>query len=157
MPRAFGQGRETKLTPERHQKIVEILRAGNYRSVAAGYVGVSEQTLNAWMEKGKRGIDLYQRFREDVLKAEHEAEIRNVGHINNAAQKEWRAAKDWLETKHPERWASTKRVELSGEITLKEIGAAFNAALLGDDDVQGAWHKAGDWDDDALFNSDEDG
>jgi hypothetical protein len=46
-------GRKLKLTEERHDKIVEFIKAGNYASQAAGAAGIGERTFWRWMKQGE--------------------------------------------------------------------------------------------------------
>lgn len=43
-----------KLSPELINDIAQLARAGNYRRTAAALVGVSEDTLHLWMQRGKQ-------------------------------------------------------------------------------------------------------
>jgi hypothetical protein len=46
-------GRPHGLTPEVHDRIVEVVSAGNYLKTAAAFVGISAATLQAWMARGR--------------------------------------------------------------------------------------------------------
>ena len=79
-------GRNSKLTPEVHEKIVTALRAGNYSKVAAEYAGISEVTFYRWLRRGraaKRGM--YREFADAVQRAEREAEVRAVAILHGRA------------------------------------------------------------------------
>ena len=123
MPR----GRPTKLTPEVRDKILQALRAGNYRDTAARWAGVTAGTLTRWMsQKGK----LYDEFAQEVRRAETAAEIRMVGLVVKGAEDDVRHAQWWLERKFPDHWGRRDHVELTGKdgapvIPLEALRAAF--------------------------------
>lgn len=105
--------RPSKLTPEVHQKIVELVRAANTVEVAAETAGISQPTFYGWMARGKqggRGNAAYARFREDVEQARIEAESLLVLRVQKAAAKgSWNAAAWLLERRWPERWSSPSK------------------------------------------------
>lgn len=105
------------LTPETEARILEALRAGNYRKVAAEYAGVDVRTFQAWMQRGKRSHKgPFGRFRRAVLEAERQAEMRMVALVMRAASEDAKHAQWWLERKHNARWGrkEAQRVEVSG-------------------------------------------
>ena len=53
-------------------------------------------------------------FRQAVLKAQADAEVRNVAIVEQAATRSWQAAAWWLERKHNARWGRKERQEISG-------------------------------------------
>ncbi len=64
-----------KLEPATTQRIVDLIRAGNYLEVAATATGIHQTTLYRWMRHGrdqKRGR--YRKFLSQVEKAQAEAE-----------------------------------------------------------------------------------
>lgn len=93
--------RPTKLTPGMTKAICEALRAGNTRTAAGAYAGISHQTFTNWF-KGNED------FADAVLKAEADAEVRNVAIIQTAAKETWTAAAWWLERRKPENWRQKK-------------------------------------------------
>src|SRR6267143_1594100 len=91
-----------KLDPATTQRVVDLIRAGNYLEVAATAAGIHRSTLYRWMRHGrdqKRGR--YRRFLNQVEKAQAEAESRDVALIAKAASEDWRAAAWRLERKAP--------------------------------------------------------
>lgn len=91
-------GRKTLYTPARVATILDAIRLGNDKKVAAVAAGVGQSTFYRWLED-------HQEFREAIEKAEADAETRKVGIISTAAEDTWTAAAWWLERKHPDRWA----------------------------------------------------
>lgn len=135
-------GRPTKLTPEVHDRIVSLIRAGNYAEVAAVHVGIHPSSYYLWMQKGRDHIEacltvdgerpdfeptVYSEFYESVKAAESKGEVSAVGVIQKAmdvgddkkswskAVRAWPAAMTYLERKFPERWSRGERREITGK------------------------------------------
>ena len=101
-----------KLDPATTERVVSLIRAGNYLEVAATASGIHRSTLYRWMRQGrdqKRGR--YRKFLTAVEKAQAEAESRDVALIAKAASEDWKAAAWRLERKAPRRYAA--RVQLA--------------------------------------------
>lgn len=108
--------RPRKLNPERQQKLVDAIRAGNYQETAAIYAGIGVSTFYRWMQEAAEpgaSTELVE-FREAVERAKAESEIRAVTLINTAAQQTWQAAAWYLERSYPQRWGRFQRTEISG-------------------------------------------
>lgn len=119
-------GRKTKLAPERQDKIVTAIRAGNYIREAAGFAGIGERTFYDWMERGEKAEDeddIYAQFSQAVKKAEQEWEVSTVARINRAASEHWQAGMTMLERRHPERWGRRDRhdVKHSGTVHYRDL------------------------------------
>ena len=114
-------GRPSKLTPERIAKVLEALRAGNYVEAACGYANVSVSTFYRWLERGEQeSKGQYREFREDIKKAQADAEAAIVAHWRKHIPKDWKACATFLERRYPERWG--RRV-IQQEVTGKGGGA----------------------------------
>ena len=105
---ARGRGRPTKYSAARHELIIKAIRAGNTRASAAAHAGVTSMTIVNWIRRRPE-------FRDDVIAAEAECEIQAVGVIQDAALKDWRAAKWWLERRCQENWGQRSRLEVTGK------------------------------------------
>lgn len=104
-------GRPTKRTPARQELIEDALRAGNTRTAAAQYAGISYDVFKRWHDDSAD-------FRGAIERAESEAEIRNVALIQKAASNgTWTAAAWWLERRRPEAYARRERVESTMELS----------------------------------------
>ncbi len=138
-------GRPTKLTPKLLARLVNLLRAGNYRETAASAVGIDRHTIREWEKRGQRASPgdpkerVYREFAETVERSESEGECRHVTLIATAAQRQWTASAWLLERKHPEKWGrreahqvtiEDKRPDLS-KLSDKELDAlhAINGKL----------------------------
>lgn len=121
-------GRPSKLTPERQQRLLDAIRAGNYYEPACVYAGIDYATFRRWMQRGEQATHgPYREFREAVLRAEAEAEIRAVALINKAMPDDWRAAQMFLERRHPERWGKREQVQAAVTGTLSWVDLAKQA------------------------------
>jgi transposase len=126
-------GRPTKLTPEIQNRIVVLIRAGNYVETAAASAGIHKSTLYDWLKRGareKQRITQNPRariskkeapfvdFSDAVEKAQAEAESRDVMLIAKAAEEQWQAAAWRLERKFPARWGRKLDVkqEVQGQV-----------------------------------------
>jgi transposase-like protein len=108
-------GRRSKLTPELQEKIVRVIRAGNYAYIAAEYAGIGQSTFYRWLEQGEaQTTGPYRDFREAVKAAEREAEIRAVATVQQHMGKSWQAAMTYLERKFPQRWGRRLDVTTDG-------------------------------------------
>ena len=117
-------GRKSKLTPEVQEKIVQVIRAGNYAVVAAAYAGISEKTFYEWLQKGEAAPEsTYGKLRQSIKKAEADSEAEAVAQIKLAARdpKNWVAGMTWLERRYQKRWSRTDRQEHSGAIKIVMI------------------------------------
>lgn len=112
---------QTKFTPVVRTRILQLLNAGNYRTVAARGVGIHPDTLRRWLRLGRRSTrGPYREFLREVRAAETYAEALAVGAIQKQMGKNWRAALAYLERKFPKRWgarregAGGRRLSLAG-------------------------------------------
>lgn len=100
-------GRPTKLTPEVEADLVLLLGAGVPNTIAARAVGVSERSVERWMQG-----DLRQRVAEARARGQAQAdaasEARLVVLIALAAKENWRAAAWLLSRRWPERWGGAR-------------------------------------------------
>ena len=123
-------GRKTKLAPERQDKIVQAIRAGNYANVAAAYAGIGESTFYEWIQRGEKAQSgLYSEFAEAVKRAEAEAEVHAVAIIRRAMPENWTAAMAYLERRNPNRWGrrvKEHKIEVTGTIPISIINADVN-------------------------------
>lgn len=101
-------GTKEKLTPELTDRLVAVLRTGNYIEVACRAVGLPPRTFRDWMARGASGDRrdlIYRGFRERVEEARALGEVALVREVQQAARENWQAAAWMLERSYPERWA----------------------------------------------------
>jgi transposase len=102
-------GRKVALTVEVADRIVQLLRAGNYVETAVAAAGIGRATFYEWLERGvpegsAQADAPFRAFRERVDRAKAEGEARNVALIVKAAATNWHAAAWMLERQYPDRW-----------------------------------------------------
>lgn len=93
-------------TDSRVQIVLEALRAGNTRRAAAAYAKIDQNTFYRWLDKGT--------FRDDVEKAEADAEVRALAIIIRAAQGgTWQAAAWWAERRRPDDYGRRDKLDVT--------------------------------------------
>jgi len=106
---------KTKLTKQRHDAIVKLIREGNYINRACQAVGIDQHTYDNWIRQGgQAGLaeeDIYFQFSQAIKKAESEFIAENVALIQTAAKKNWFAAAWLLERKYPAEFG--RRMEIA--------------------------------------------
>jgi transposase len=108
-------GRPSKLTPEVTKRLTEAIRAGNYYEAACGYAGIHYSTFRKWMQKGETAKSgKFKEFFDAVTRAEYEAEVRMVAQWQKQMPEDYRAIRDFLERRYPERWG--RRVDVKQDI-----------------------------------------
>jgi hypothetical protein len=108
--------RPTKRTPDREQRLVQALQAGNTRRAAATYAGVDERTVERWAASNVG-------FAALLTRAEAESEVALVALVRQAASKDWRAAAHLLERRWPDSWGRRDRLEVTLRQTAERLGA----------------------------------
>jgi len=106
-----------KLEPAVTQRIIDLMRAGNFLEVAAAAAGVHRTTLHRWLRLGrdqKRGK--YRKFADAVDRAQAESEARDVALIAKASPEDWRAAAWRLERKAPRRYGQRVQISVQEEL-----------------------------------------
>jgi hypothetical protein len=94
-------GRPTKYTPEAVKKITDAISMGATYELAAGYAGISYDTLNDWRQKKPQ-------FSEAIKEAEGRAAVGWLAKIEKAANDgQWTAAAWKLERRYPNDYGRT--------------------------------------------------
>ena len=115
-------GRISKYTPDRVERIVAALRAGNTRQAACAYGSISDETFATWCRR-------YVEFLDAVKKAEADAEVRHVANIAKAATDgTWTASAWWLERRRHEDWGRKDRVNIVHVVRQMAEEAGLNEA-----------------------------
>jgi hypothetical protein len=127
MTNAGAGGRATsKMTPERVKAVLDGLRLGLSRTIAANAVGISKTTITNWAARSEP-------FRAQLEQAEAEAERTLIGLIVGAAAKKlptsWQAAAWILERTRPDRYGQRSRVDLSLDVRQAAEDAAADMGV----------------------------
>jgi hypothetical protein len=105
--------RPSKFSEEVTERIVQAMRAGNYADAACQAAGIGTSTFYRWMSLGAaEPASEHGAFREQVLRAEAEAEVHAVAIIRRAMAEDWRAALAYLERRHAARWRPRQQTEV---------------------------------------------
>ena len=108
-----AKGRRTKLNPHVKSKIVAVLQAGNFTTVAVEYAGIGRATFYRWMNRGREDQEgIYCDFYKAVRRAIATAEVRAVTILRRHMATSWKACMVWLERRFPQRWAVRRRPDL---------------------------------------------
>jgi transposase len=105
--------RPSKKTQSTEEKIIEAVKQGMTYKLAAGYGGVSYETLRGWLKQGEEGDERFVAFFQAVQQAEAEGALENLKHINKSM--DWRARAWVLEHRHPEEYGTRNHVTLAGD------------------------------------------
>lgn len=129
-------GRPTALTQQVHDKIVALMRAGNYFETACRAAGISPSTGYKWKAWGDgrtveghttpRDVTKYRKFREACVRAEGEAEAEAVVIVRKGIAKDPKLALEYLNRRAPDRWGREVR-EHRGEVELGVKGPVVDA------------------------------
>lgn len=105
-----GRGRSTLLDDAVAAVILNAIRAGAWRCVAARLAGVSPKSLQKWLKWGRKDPDsVYGRFRKQFLQAENEVEFQAGKSAFEGALKDPEIALKYLAVRKRTRWDSKKR------------------------------------------------
>jgi hypothetical protein len=137
----------TKLTKQRSDRLIELLRAGQNRESACAAVGIASRTLRRWLTDAETGSDKrLARFARAVLEAESDSKTRAVTQLQLHGKKDWRALAWWLERRFPKEWGDhrtvTMRVEEERETILDVLQRALQQRRLDDVLEQVLWELA---------------
>jgi hypothetical protein len=118
-------GRPTALTPELAKRIIDMVRAGNFRATALKACGLSKNVIRNWELAGEEGKEPYAAFAEELQQAEAESETELVSEVRNArpaivgAQGPdlWQARLALLERRFPNRWSARVRTTVDEELS----------------------------------------
>ncbi len=126
----------SKLTKERSERLVSLLRAGQNRESACAAVGIGTATLRRWLAAAESGDTRLARFARVIHEAESEAETRAVAQVQLHGKADWRALAWWLERRFPKKWGDhrvvTMRVEQEREQMLDVLQRALQQRGLED-------------------------
>ena len=118
------------------KSIIKILSMGAYKREAARHAGISESTLNQWIEKGaeerrhiakggkpRRRASAFLEFLLLVEKAMADAQVADLALITLAAQKgAWQAAAWKLERRNPAKWGRQRiEADIKGGLVVEGI------------------------------------
>jgi hypothetical protein len=113
-----------KLNEQLLETFVRLVMAGNYFSAACKAVGISQGTFRRWMELGRASLDdkdIYRQFFLRVQEAEAYAEVYAVKSWRTHFSRDYRASRDFLARRYPERWGMQQKITLAVDNELQLI------------------------------------
>jgi transposase len=111
--------RKLALTPETRERILRLIKLGNYVETACSMAAIHRDTLNGWMQRAKKGEEPFATFAKDFDEASAFAEARLLGIIDQVAMNKedprtaFFAAAWKLERRFADRWG--RRVAVTGK------------------------------------------
>lgn len=79
-----GRGRPTKLSPAVEEAILKSLKIGAPLTIAAEAAGISQRTLEFWLEWGRAGKEPYASFADKAAKLRAEDAVRSLSVVVRA-------------------------------------------------------------------------
>ena len=109
-------GRPSKFGPGVVEELERNISAGLPYHVACNLSGVAYSTYRNWMvAAAEEGADPeLVEFLERITRAETRAEARLADQWLSKTADDWRASRDYLARRWPERWASKDRMQMTG-------------------------------------------
>lgn len=101
-------GRSGALTPDLHDKIVQVVSAGNYLKTAAQFAGIGSSTLSLWLARGRAAAALRDAHDPDYLYCpecgtDRTLEVRQEHDANQAEEARYQEAMAvWRATPYPD-------------------------------------------------------
>src|SRR5690554_4362410 len=140
-----SKGRPSKLMTEIRKRLFDAIKAGWDNDVACRYAVISYAKIRNWIMKGEKSKSgEFFDFLEALKQAEAEAEIRMVMLWQSKMPEDWKAARDFLARRYPERWAQKERIDLehSGEVMQRHDTSRITEQLAKDRDFLEAIQRA---------------
>jgi hypothetical protein len=122
----FAANTPSKFIPEVRNKVVLAIRNGNHRDAAAKYAGVTYQQFRRWMVRGEKLSEEeydslseedqeYVDFYQVINQAEAEAEVAAVVQWKKFFERDYKASRDFLARRYPQRWGQKVEVSVSNK------------------------------------------
>lgn len=114
----------SKMTPALVDIFCRLVAMGNYYRAVCNAVGITYETFNIWMRLGRVNSDPtnpYRQFYDKVMEANARAEVFAVQQWRNHFEHDYRAARDFLARRFPDRWASRHYVSLAVDREVEKI------------------------------------
>ena len=103
-------------------RLLDAVKMGSFIEHACAYAGISSRSYRKWREYAEQDIEPYKSLFEDLAIAESESILRKLSRIEKAGQEgAWTADAWFLERKHPDKFGTRDKVEISGEINKPKV------------------------------------
>jgi hypothetical protein len=109
---------KTRLTPELQEKILNLIKQGNYVKTACLACGIHESTFYKWVQRGESAKSgKFFEFVESLNEAKAIADIYFVQNIRKAGENykvpgNWKAMQYLLQARNPEDWVVPDKIEM---------------------------------------------
>jgi len=105
------RGRPPLADPQRIERVLDAVSKGMTYRLAAAFAGVSYDTFNRWRRLSMSDDPPPELcdFCDALPAAEGQAAYRFASRIDEASERDWRAAAWMLERRHPDDWSSNRR------------------------------------------------
>ena len=117
-----SNGRPTKFDPKIAERIVLLVRNGNFRETAAASVGVDSKTLRNWLKRGAKGGKAngeFAEFASEVFMGEAEANIRDFAKIGSSD--DWKAHQYRCAVRDRETYGVRNRVDIEVDQVTRKL------------------------------------
>lgn len=136
-------GAPTKLTPEVHEKIVQLMRGGVFLKDAAEFSGIGESTARNWKTRGERELESIERgerkkvrrsekkfveFAEAITRARAHANVSDLNVMAIAAQEDPYWAERRLRLRNPHWFKEQVDVTSGGKEVQGGVGLTVELA-----------------------------
>jgi len=126
----------TKLTDERANRLIGLLREGHFVNTACAAVGINEKTFRTWCRQGEEGDERWAEFAVKAREAQSHFEVALLNAITAAVPDDWKAASWILQHRHPTRWgdhkAASAKLDAEREAMVGLVVQALEKRGLGD-------------------------
>jgi len=105
-----NNGRPTKLSYERQEKIAQAIEAGKSMTIAARKAGVSRNAVYSWIEKGEdQNEGVYKDFHDRIMRARGEGEDFYLSLALEMAKEngDHRFIASLMKQRYPDSWGET--------------------------------------------------
>lgn len=111
-----------ELTPEIINAIAQIISRGNYYVTACKALKIPPATFYRWMDIGRAADSgIYHDLVKLVEQADAASEMFAVEEWRNHFSKDYRAERDFLARRHPDRWAERKHITIAVEREIEHM------------------------------------
>ena len=115
--------RKTSLTPEIQEKIVGLIKLGNYVDTTCKIVGIHKDTLYEWLKRGRTGEEPFATFMVAFEEAIGQAEAMLIAGIRAAGKEHWQAMAWMAERRFNKRWGRPERGDVDDADDSTDEGA----------------------------------
>ena len=118
--------------PTLQDRIVSLVKAGNYIETACASQGITKQAFYLWLDAGAEGKEPYKSFLDALQKAAAESEVELLARVRDQADTNkpgWMGNMTVMERRWRERWGRSERrvVEVSEDV--KQAIADYRAMV----------------------------